>query len=70
MSTDIKEFENNLGNLLNEKWGGILGQKLIEIEQLKFQHNQQMDNLRAELHQAQIDLMKAQGKVITNPDVD
>lgn len=71
---DQEQFQVELGNLLNQQWGNLLGQRLIEIEQLKFQNSQQViqiqemiktvDDLRKELHQAQCDMLAAQGKAI------
>jgi len=78
---DQEQFQAELGNLLNRQWGDLLGQRLIEIEQLKFQISQQViqvqemtkneallietiDDLRKELHQAQCDMLAAQGKAI------
>lgn len=75
---DQEQFQVELGNLLNQQWGNLLGQRLIEIEQLKFQNSQQViqiqemtetvDNLRKELHQAQCDMLAAQGKAIIDAE--
>ena len=69
-----EEFQANLGNQLNRRWGNILGQNLIKIEQLEFEINQQLvqiqkmtkniEDLKSDLHQAQIDLIAARGKNI------
>jgi len=84
METEViteEQFQANLGDQLNRRWGKLLGQNLIEIEQLKFQISQQViqvqemtkneallvetiDDLRKELHQAQCDMLAAQGKAI------
>lgn len=67
-----QEFQTNLGNKLNEEWGKILGNKLIEIEQLKFMNGSQVaeieklkvetDNLKHQLHEAEIRIVSARGK--------
>lgn len=68
-----QEFQTNLGNKLNGEWGKILGNKLIEIEQLKFTNGSQVaeieklkveiDNLKHQLHEAEIRIVSAESKV-------
>jgi uncharacterized coiled-coil protein SlyX len=71
---EIEEFQANLGNLLNQRWGELLGQSLVKIEKLEFQLSQQtgqiealskkIEDLKLELHQTQIDLVSTRSKSI------
>lgn len=72
--TNEEQFQTNLGNQLNRRWGAILGQSLIIIEQLEFQISQQVvliqemtkneKALTERINDLEKEVLAAQGKAI------